>query len=45
MLAGFCFDCFNGFCFGVGSGGSVVASVGSVVAGVSVVVVGGSTVS
>ena len=26
---GFCFNCFNGFCFGVGNGGSVVASVGS----------------
>ena len=34
MLAGFCFSdgfCFDGFCFGVGSGGSVVASDGSVV--------------
>ena len=37
MLAGFCFgdgfyfDCFDGFYFGVGSGGSMVASVGLVV--------------
>ena len=27
---GFCFDCFDGFCFGVGSGGLVVAGVGLV---------------